>query len=76
MCGSAPKTPSAPQLPPPPPPAPNVKANKAQAGQAANNEQQKAALATGQQKTILTGPLGVTEQPNLKKKTLLSGVSA
>jgi hypothetical protein len=34
-------------------------------------EKQKAAAAVGQGKTVLTSPLGVQEDPNVKKKTLL-----
>lgn len=70
MCGSAPK----PQAPPPPmtpPPVPNAKANKAEVIGAVEKEKQKAAAAVGQDKTVLTTPLGVQEDPNVKKKTLL-----
>lgn len=70
MCGSAPK----PQAPPPvtPPPAPPTQANKkAQLAGAVDAEKQKAAAAMGQGKTVLTSPLGVQEDPNVKKKSLL-----
>jgi len=70
MCGSAPK----PQAPPPPvtPPVVPTQANKkAQIAGAVDNEKQKAMAATGQGKTVLTSPLGVQEDPNVKKKSLL-----
>ena len=38
---------------------------------AVDKDKQKAAAAVGQDKTILTTPLGVQEDPNVKKKTLL-----
>jgi len=70
MCVSAPK----PQAPPPPitpPPVPNQKANKNEIAGAVDLEKQKAAAAMGQGGTIVTGPLGVQEDPNVKKKSLL-----
>lgn len=70
MCGSAPK-PQAPAAPVAPPPVPNAKANKAEILAASGKEKQKAAAAVGQDKTILTTALGVQEDPNVKKKTLL-----
>lgn len=70
MCGSAPK----PQAPPPvtPPPAVPTQANKKQQiSSAVDAEKMKAAAATGQNKTVLTSPLGIQEDPNVKKKSLL-----
>lgn len=72
MCiSSGPKSQPAPPPPPAPPTVPN-KTNKAKELAAARgNEAQKAALASGRDSTILTGPLGDQSQANTRQKTLL-----
>lgn len=72
MCTSMGKKAVQQVAPPPPPPPVPTKTNKAKELAAARgNEAQKAALAKGQDSTILTGPLGDQTQANTRKKTLL-----
>ena len=66
MC-PAPSAPSAPKPPPPPPEVADFAASSA-AGEA----QRKAAKKrVGRQSTIKTNPLGIEEEANVQKKTLL-----
>lgn len=69
MCGSTPK----PQAPAPvTAPATITQADKKTAiANATDIEKQKAAAAVGQGKTVLTSALGIQEDPNVKKKSLL-----
>lgn len=65
-----------PVTPPPVVPAPNKQATKVDMQGAIDKEKQKMAGAVGQGKTVLTSPLGVVEDPNVKKSTLLGRTSA
>jgi hypothetical protein len=68
MCGSAP---SAPKLPPPIPP-PTVVDEQGESSKAAREKFNKQARAAqGVSSTIATGPLGVTEDPTVRRTTLL-----
>lgn len=70
MCiGGAPSV-AAPPPPPPPPPAPSTIANPAIQGQSAAQAQQ-ARAAGGVASTMLTGPMGLSQQGTAAPKTLL-----
>jgi hypothetical protein len=71
MCmGSKPKTA---ELPPAPPPPEQVTEsnNAADVKKAQDKAAAQAKLAKGTSSTVLTGPMGDTSAPELKKKTLL-----
>jgi hypothetical protein len=69
MCMSQPKTPDTPPLPPPAPPPPTA-ADPAVA-RARSDNRQRAALALGRDKTILTSGQGLSDSTGSGKKTLL-----
>lgn len=65
------KTPAMPAPPPPPPPVATTASRAATAVRGAGMEATAAAKRKGKRATMLTGPLGLTEEPELKRKTLL-----
>ena len=70
MCiGSSPKVPEIPPLPPPAPPPPT--ALDPAVARARESNRQRAALAQGRDKTILTSGQGLTDLVSPAKKTLL-----
>lgn len=70
MFGGGGGNPTPPPPVPAPPPVPNKVANKAETDAAREAERKRAALASGQKDTILTGGLGDQTQANVKKQTL------
>lgn len=60
MCMSSPKVPAPPAPPPPPPELPKELDQAAKS--ARGNERQRAALAAGRNSTILTSPMGLSDQ--------------
>ncbi len=66
---SKPKPPPPPPKPIAPPPAPETADVRVKA--AGEAESKRARLAKGRQSTILTGPLGTTDQATVQRKTLL-----
>ncbi len=70
-----PKKPDFPQLPPPattsePPKQSSTSTNTA-INDAKTKNKARVNRAQGRNKTIVTGPLGLSEEPNLRQKTLL-----
>ena len=62
---------SKPSPPPPVAPPPVVKDNVTASRKAQQQEVSRATQRVGRRSTILTGPTGLTEEANIKKKTLL-----
>ena len=69
MCFGKPKVPQVPALPPAP--TQNQAANVTASRQVAATERGAAALRTGRRSTVLTGPTGLKEEANIRRKTLL-----
>jgi len=71
--------PEKPKAPPPPPPVPKVKQETAPSSKqvqkqvevAKKQEDTRVRKFQGQQATLLTSPFGVSEEANVKRKTLL-----
>lgn len=68
MCSSGP---SAPKIPKPPPPPDIIESDDPSVKSAREKFKKQAAAASGRTSTIATGPLGVTQDPTIKKTTLL-----
>ena len=69
MCFSSPKAPSAPALPPAPQQTQSQAVTASRQAQTA--ERGRSLQRKGRQSTILTGPQGLQEEANIRRKTLL-----